>query len=226
MGKKVAYTLISFLFASGLYAQQPVRASQIDSLKTVLKTVTGGTQGDYGDHSGGIVSSFNYKGILRGTANFALGDMPQLSITNAYLTGNLEYYASSHISIRGESYLFLNSLTKNSILQDNDIIYFGAFYHFMPNKHFDPLFGIQPGISHTQISIPNSGLSADAETTICPLTSFMGGFNFYAEKWFHFQFNIRYTIGEHLTTGDLTNISEISVNFGLGFNINVLKKKK
>ncbi len=171
-------------------------------------------------------SSFTYKGMLRGTANFALGDMPQLNITNAYLTGNLEYYANKKISIRGDNYLFLNSLTKNSILQDNDAIYFGAFYHFLPNHHFDPLLGFQPGISHTQISIPFSGLNEAAETTICPLTSFVAGFNYFADQWFHFQLNIRYTIGEHLTTADETNISEISFNFGLGFNINVLKKKK
>ncbi|HTA28737.1 MAG TPA: hypothetical protein VK809_13170 [Bacteroidia bacterium] len=168
-------------------------------------------------------TTFKYKGILRGTANFALGDMPQNKITNAYLTGNLEYYADSKISIRGDLYLFLNSLTKNSVLKNNDALYFGAFYHFLPNRHFDPLLGFQPGISQTQFIGDNGTLEG---STICPLTSFMCGFNYYAEQWFHFQLNIRYTIGEHVTTGDETNISEISFNFGLGFNINALKKKK
>jgi hypothetical protein len=166
---------------------------------------------------------FKYKGILRTTANFALGDMAQYNITNAYLTGNLEYYTDGKISIRGDNYMFLNSLTKNSILQDNDAIYFGAFYHFIPDCHFDPLFGFQPGISSTQFISYNGTLEP---STICPLTSFLGGFNFYAEEWFHFQFNIRYTIGEHVTTGDESNISEISINFGLGFNLNLLGNKK
>jgi hypothetical protein len=52
------------------------------------------------------------------------------------------------------------------------------------------------------------------------------GFNFFAEKWFHIQANVRYSIGEHLTAPDETNISEVSFNFGLGFNLNVLTEKK
>jgi hypothetical protein len=161
-------------------------------------------------------STFKYKGILRGTANFALGDMPENNITNAYLAGNLEYYPNKKISVRGDIYWFINSLSKNSPLKNNDALYYGAYYHFMPNRHFDPLLGFQPGISYTQFLAPDGTLET---ATICPLTSFVVGFNFYAEKWFHFQLNIRYAIGEHLTTGDETNISEISLNFGLGFNI-------
>jgi hypothetical protein len=38
--------------------------------------------------------------------------------------------------------------------------------------------------------------------------------------------NVRYTVGEHLTVADETNISEVSFNFGLGFNLNVLAEKK
>ena len=167
-------------------------------------------------------SSFRYKGMISTCGTIALGSMPQNSLTNSYLTGSLEYYASSRISIRGDSYLFLNSLTKNSVLKDNDATFFGAFIHFMPNRHFDPMLGFQPGISHTQFLAPDGSLEA---ATICPITSFVGGFNFFAEQWFHFELNIRYAIGEHLTTGDETNISEVSFNFGLGLNLNVLKKK-
>ncbi len=83
-------------------------------------------------------------------------------------------------------------------------------------------FGFQPGLSYTQMLIDGS---LDTPT-ICPLTSFVTGFNFFAPNWFHFEFNIRYTIGEHLTGADETNISELSLNFGLGLNLNVLKKHK
>jgi hypothetical protein len=62
--------------------------------------------------------------------------------------------------------------------------------------------------------------------TICPFFSAVAGFNFFGEKWFHIQVNVRYTVGEHLTVADETNISEVSFNFGLGFNLNVLAKKK
>jgi hypothetical protein len=164
-------------------------------------------------------SGFVHKGILRAAGTFAFGTMPENNLTNAYLTGNLEYYAEKKISIRGDIYYFLNSLTQNSPLTKNDALYFGAFYHFPTHTHFDPVFGFQPGISYTQMNI----IGSPDVATICPLASAVLGFNFFAEKWFHIQVNIRYTIGEHLTEADETNISELSFNFGLGFNLNLLK---
>lgn len=200
--------------------------AQLDTIPASMKKQVNqsSTPEKYGDINNSLVSinDFKYKGILRGTANFALGDMPQNNITNAYLTGNLEYYPDKKISVRGDLYYFINSLSKNSPLKNNDALYFGAYYHFAPNRHFDPLIGFQPGISYTEFLAPDGTTESP---TICPLISFIAGFNFYAEEWFHFQLNIRYTIGEHLTTGDETNISEISLNFGLGFNINVARKK-
>lgn len=161
------------------------------------------------------------KGLLRAAGTFAFGSMPESSISNAYLTGNLEYYTDQKISIRGDAYYFLNSLTQNSPLLKNDALYFGAFYHFLAHSHFDPVLGLQPGMSYTQMLVDGNPDGA----TACPLFSAVAGFNFFAEKWFHIQINVRYTVGEHLTAADETNISEVSFNFGLGFNLNVLKKK-
>jgi hypothetical protein len=165
-------------------------------------------------------STFKYKGLLSVTGTIAFGTMPQNNITNAYFTGDLEYYANNKISIRGDDYIFVNSLTQNSPLKRNEALYFGALYHFFPNSQFDLLLGFQPGLSYTQMNIDGS---LDTPT-ICPLTSFVTGFNFFAVNWFHFEFNVRYTIGEHLTNLDETNISELSVNFGLGLNLNMLQK--
>jgi len=175
-------------------------------------------------------STFRYKGMLSGAGTLAFGTMPENKITNAYFTGSLEYYADSRISIRGDDYLFINSLTSQNIsLRRNEATYFGAFYHFIPNSQFDLMLGFQPGWSYTQMLVgdPNGaypGVSPDV-ATICPLTSFVAGFNFFAVRWFHFEVNVRYTIGEHLTGADETNISELSFNFGLGWNFSVLKKK-
>jgi hypothetical protein len=161
-------------------------------------------------------SSFVHKGLLRAAGTFSFGDMPQQKITNAYLTGNLEYYAEKQISIRGDIYYFLNSLSPNSILKQNNALYFGACYHFPTHSSFDPLVGLQPGISYTQMLAPDG---KSDRTAVSPLASGLVGFNYFAEKWFHIQINIRYTIGEHLTQGDENNISELSFNFGLGFNL-------
>jgi len=55
------------------------------------------------------------------------------------------------------------------------------------------------------------------------------GFNFFAEKWFHIQCNVRYTAGQYLAKSsepgvlaDQENISELSFNFGLGWNIDMI----
>jgi hypothetical protein len=174
-------------------------------------------------------SGFVKKGILSAAGTFAFGTMPQNNSTNAYLTGDLEYYAEKKISFRGDIYYFLNSLTPNSILHKNDALYFGAFYHIPTHSHIDPLIGFQPGISYTQVLVGDpyggyAGVYPDV-ATICPLASGVIGINYFAVKWFHIEVNVRYTIGEHLTADDETNISELSFNFGLGFNFDVLKKR-
>ncbi|HWY99154.1 MAG TPA: hypothetical protein VNY36_08720 [Bacteroidia bacterium] len=165
--------------------------------------------------------AFIHKGLLSATGTFAIGAMPENNITNAYLTGNIEYYTDDKISIRGDGYFFLNSLTQNSILKKNEAEYFGAFYHFHTSSNFDPLIGIQPGLSYTQMLTADSTLD---KATLCPLASVVLGFNFFGEKYFHIQVNVRYTIGEHLTEQDGNNISELSFNFGLGWNFDLIKK--
>ncbi len=161
-------------------------------------------------------TSYIHKGLLRVAGTFAIGDMPENKITNAYLTGNLEYYPDKTVSFRGDAYFLMNSLTENSILKANDAIYFGGVYHFRTHSAFDLVFGFQPGVSYTQM------LKADGQNdvaTICPLASVVTGFNFFAEKWFHIQVNVRYTIGQHLSQTTEMSISELSFNFGLGFNL-------
>jgi len=183
-----------------------------------------------GYFAGAQDSTIVHKGLLRTAGTFAFGTMPENNITNAYLTGNIEYYAEKKISVRGDVYYFLNSLKQNNpLLNKNDALYFGAFYHIPTHSGFDPLIGLQPGISYTQMFYNSIEVSPNPVldvATICPLFSTVVGFNFFGEKWFHIQINVRYTVGEHLTAADETNISELSFNFGLGFNLNVLGKKK
>jgi hypothetical protein len=164
-----------------------------------------------------------HKGILAGVGTVGLGIMPAHNISNAYVTGNLEYYTERTISIRGDGYFFVNSLVKGSPLKQNSSVYFGAFYHFPTHSGFDPLIGFQPGAAFARTSDSLRG-KADAGV-ITPLMSFIIGFNFFAEKWFHIQMNIRYTIGQESSEEAHYNLNELSINFGLGWNIDVLKKR-
>lgn len=165
-----------------------------------------------------------HKGILAGVGTVGVGVMPTHNLSNVYITGNIEYYTQHNISIRGDGYFFLNSLTNNSNLIRNSSVYFGAFYHFTTHSGFDPLVGFQPGAAFARTTDSVNG-RPDAGA-IAPLLSIIAGFNFFGEKWFHIQANIRYTMGQESTEQAQFNLTEWSFNFGLGFNIDMIKKHR
>ncbi|MGP8214671.1 MAG: hypothetical protein ACLQQ4_03825 [Bacteroidia bacterium] len=178
-------------------------------------------QSDSGKHeTWGIV----HKGILAGVGTIGVGEMPAHNISNVYVTGNLEYYAQKNVSIRGDEYFFVNSLTQNSPLKQNSSLYFGAYYHFPTHSGFDPLIGFQPGVAVARTS--DSAHGTPDPGTVAPLFSVVVGFNFFAEKLFHIQANVRYTAGQESTIESQYNLNEISFNFGLGINIDLLGKNK
>ena len=168
-------------------------------------------------------SGFVHKGILAAVGTVGVGEMPKNNISNVYVTGNIEYYAQKNVSIRGDGYFFVNSLEQGSPLKQNSSVYFGAFYHFPTHSGFDPLIGVQPGLAFARTSDTANG-KADPGA-LSPIGSFVIGFNFFGEKWFHIQANIRYAIGQESTEESQFNLSEISFNFGLGFNIDVLPRR-
>ncbi len=178
-----------------------------------------------------------HQGILAGVGTVGVGRMPATGILNAYITGSLEYYTEKNISIRGDGYYFVNSLSGGSPLTQNSSIYFGAFYHFNTHSAFDPFIGVQPGASVTRMLAVdfygnNAAYSDNAE--VCPLASVVAGFNFYGDRWFHIRFDVRYTAGWYLAPGSASglvlpddyNISELSFNFGLGWNLDVYSRQK
>ncbi|MEO6883682.1 MAG: outer membrane beta-barrel protein [Bacteroidia bacterium] len=169
-------------------------------------------------------SGFVHKGILAGVGTIGVGDMFAHNISNVYITGNLEYYPEKKVSVRGDAYFFLNSLTQNSPLKQNSSIYFGAFYHFPTHSGFDPLIGFQPGIAFAKTTDTAYGKSDPGSAA--PLFSVVTGFNFFGDKWFHIQVNVRYTVGQEYDQQSQFNLNELSFNFGLGWNIDLLSKKK
>lgn len=171
-------------------------------------------------------NAFERKGIFRTTLTFATGYMPKNYINNLYLTGNIEYYTSNNISLRGEGYYFFNSMNQDKTLRMNHLMYSGALYHFGEGA-FDPFIGLQGGLSYTQCGLPNIGLE-NRSAVINPIVSPITGFNYYATDWFHLFINIRYTAGTHLSKDAIIPLNEWNASFGLGFNVNALKigKKK
>ncbi|HVA97997.1 MAG TPA: hypothetical protein VNG53_03805 [Bacteroidia bacterium] len=168
-------------------------------------------------------SGFVHKGILAGVGTIGVGEMLWNSTSNVYITGNLEYYAQKKVSVRGDAYFFVNSLTQNSQLKQNSSIYFGAFYHFPTHSGFDPLIGFQPGIAFAKTT--DSAYGKADPGAAAPLFSVVTGFNFFGDKWFHIQVNVRYAVGQESTEQSQFRLNEWSFNFGLGWNIDLLSKK-
>lgn len=159
-----------------------------------------------------------HKGLVRTTLTFATGFMPKQKINNLYLTGNIEYYADSKISFRGDGMYFFNSMNQDKTLKQNHSLYGGAAYHF-PKNNLDPFIGLQTGLAISQLGSLYQD-SPKTETAYNPLVSPIVGFNYYAQNWFHLFINARYNFGKHLSGDAIMPMNEISFSFGLGFNLN------
>lgn len=190
-------------------------------------SIISNAQADTAHHKIDVTAPYIHKGILAGVGTVGVGEMPVHNIANVYVTGNLEYYAEQQVSIRGDGYFFVNSLTPGSILRQNSSIYIGPYYHFLVygavGHSLDPVIGFQPGMAYARTTDTARG-KADPGA-VSPLLSVIAGFNFYGDKWFHIQLNLRYTVGQESTDQSQYNLNELSFNFGLGFNIDMISKK-
>ena len=164
-----------------------------------------------------------HKGLLRAALTYSVGLMTTNTISNVYVTGNMEYYADSKISVRGDGCYFINSLNDNKYLKQNQQLYFGACYNFQVHSHFDPFIGLQPGVAYSQIT---TYYNISDPATFSPLASVVTGLNYYADKWFHIMLNVRYTAGRHLDEVALFDLNEVSFSFGLGWDLDLLGHKK
>ncbi|OFY91963.1 MAG: hypothetical protein A3K10_10920 [Bacteroidetes bacterium RIFCSPLOWO2_12_FULL_31_6] len=153
-------------------------------------------------------------GLLRTTGTISFGRMAKEEQTNIYLQGVLEYFVTKNITSRGDVYHYLKS-GDQQILNINHQLFAGTSYHFNTNSNFIPYIGIQPGIALTQANFVTIDGSNNLE--INPLISAVGGFNYYASKWFHLFIDVRYVTGKHLSHQKVIALDEVRLSFGLAF---------
>ena len=174
------------------------------------------------------------KGLLRAQANLSMGvalksfEKNAIFLTRSYITGNLEYYTSSQISIRGTSSFLLSGNIYGG-LDKNYSILLGALYHFKTNNKLDPYWGIEPGVAITHLWNPlEAGVfvdmvwpyyDADYPTTINPIFTSSVGFNYYATKYFNLFANIQLVIGKHYSDIPAVSLNELKFSFGLGWHL-------
>lgn len=140
-----------------------------------------------------------------------------------YLHGNLEGFLEKNISLAGEGYYSLGNMSeKNNSFAYNHNLFFGMNYHFT-TKNNDLYIGIQPGVAMAKLNFPTIGLNQPSDG-VNPVVSFLIGYNFYINNYFHFFVQNRFIIGNH--SYDIsTNLAEYRFSAGLGFNINTIKAK-
>jgi outer membrane protein W len=170
------------------------------------------------------------KGLLRAQGTISPGWTIGDGNTNMYLQGDMEYMLQNKVSLKGDVSYFIGSVG-SKLLKHNHSLFFGAQYH-MPYKRFDPYIGLHPGVSVIQMRNPNLGTPeidvavAESNLKVSPAVSVSTGFNFYVWRYIHFMANLKYVHAIHATEwGTNYGLDEIRISFGLGWNVNLLKRK-
>ncbi|MBI4931043.1 MAG: hypothetical protein HY841_09795 [Bacteroidetes bacterium] len=188
------------------------------------------------------------KGLFRAQGTISPGILLKENASTISLHGGLEYYVADNVSLRGDSYYFLQAKDGNDFapFEFNHSIFSGASYHFKTKNHFDPYIAIEPGIAISKrksysgviecFTTPCPGeIEINGRATANPLFSSAIGFNFFFQKWFHLFGEVRYVTGKNIADDSAfpialppapLSLNELKFSFGLGFNLNLIKKKE
>ena len=67
---------------------------------------------------------------------------------------------------------------------------------------------------------------AESKLKVSPAISVSTGFNFYVWRYIHFMANLKYVHAKHSTEwGTNYALDEFRISFGLGWNVNLMKRK-
>lgn len=159
-------------------------------------------------------------GLLKASATIAPGKMLNRTVNTIYLSGFLEYHTDKNISLRGDTYLYIDGAAQKPtdvLLRSASRTYFGAFYHWNL-KNWDNFVGFQPGISLLRFSAISPKIS------VCPSFAVTAGSTFYVWKYFHFFANLTYVNSKaYGLNGGSLRADELIFSAGLGFNVNTKK---
>lgn len=159
-------------------------------------------------------------GLLKASATIAPGKMLNRTVNTIYLSGFLEYHTDKNISLRGDTYWYIDGAAQKPtdvLLRSASRTYFGAFYHWNL-KNWDNYVGFQPGISLLRFSAISPKIS------VCPSFALTAGSTFYVWKYFHFFANLTYVNSKaYGLNGGSLRADELIFSAGLGFNVNTKK---
>lgn len=165
-------------------------------------------------------------GLLKATATIAPSTMLNRDVSNIYISGFLEYHLDKKLSLRGESFMFIDGKSKNAtnnlFVGQGMRTYFGVFYHFN-KKNWDQYIGFQPGLT---LMKPLETIELDAPFQACPSFAIHAGSTYFVWKYFNFFVDVAYVHSSYrgLATGT-AKTDELILSAGLGFQIQTKRKK-
>lgn len=168
-------------------------------------------------------TAFFRRGMLSAQLTLSPSYMLEEKVGYFYLHGNIEGFVSENISISGDGFISMGSLTSDEQKLDyNNNLLFGGYYHFT-NGHNDLYAGFQPGLAFTQIH--TNELMLVSRPSVTPIISPVVGYRYFINDYFHFFAQARYIYGTHYYDEKLS-LAELRLSAGLGFNFSLLKLKK
>lgn len=165
-------------------------------------------------------------GLLKATATISPTSMLNRSVSNVYISGFLEYHLEKNLSLRGDTYMFIDGESKtaspNLFIAQGMRTYFGVFYHFNKNN-WDQYLGFQPGISLIK---PLDAVELDAPFQAIPSFAIHVGSTYFVWKYFNFFVDLTYVNSTYrgLSTGSIRT-DELILSAGLGFQVQTKRKK-
>jgi hypothetical protein len=178
-----------------------------------------------------------HTGILCADISISPGGLVNQNVSTISIPAGIEFYFDDHVSFKADVYYHVTSgLTADSLrLIANHQLLCGAAYHFTTRGYFDPYFAFQPGVSYGQVKkesklpqnmdSPNGKL--DYSPNLAPVLGVSLGFNYYFPRFFHIFVEASYIHGTLMFNAPGSfPLDEMKIQFGLGWNLNLIKQKK
>ncbi len=147
-------------------------------------------------------------------------------LTEQTQTGQLHFSIgitpkSKKLVFRADGFYYLGAIGERPRFTINHQFYLGGFYQFSNNK-LQPYLGFQPGLAWSQSSefgvINDDSGEIDFERTLNPVSSFVGGIDYYLSKKAALLFETRYIVGKHKSNSFPIFLDELRFSVGFRFD--------
>lgn len=172
-------------------------------------------------------------GTLEASATYSPSTLLSRKSSHYYVSGYAEYHFDRRVSLRSDSYYYLNSNNEFPFIENAIRSYFGILYHLNDDQfsNFDVSVGFQPGVAIMSTTNNTDGLQTlvaiePSRVVVSPSFALSLGAKFYVWKFFNFFANVYYL---NSSMGGIPegpfNTDEIVVSAGLGFQVQTKGKQ-